>query len=76
MGNVIEIKTKQLRSVQALFHMIKQDDPDSAATEFLIRQLVYSGSVPTVQSGNKRLACFEDLAAYLYEGKRWNNREG
>ena len=72
MGNVIEVKTKQLRSVQQLFQMIKQDDPDSAATEFLIRKLVYEGYVPTVESGSKRLACFEDVCAYLYEGRRWN----
>ena len=72
MGNVIEVKTKQLRSVQQLFQMIKANDPESAATEYLIRQLVYGGYVPTVPSGSKRLACFEDLCAYLYEGKRWS----
>ena len=72
MGDVIEVKTKQLRSVQQLYQMIKQDDPDSAATEFLIRKLVYEGCVPTVPSGSKKLACFEDVCAYLYEGKRWH----
>ena len=72
MGDVIEVTTKQLRSVQQLFQMIKANDPDSAATEFLIRKLLYEGHIPTVSCGNKRLACYEDLCAYLYEGRRWS----
>lgn len=70
MGDVVE---KKLRSVQQLFQMIKEADPDTAVSEYLIRKLLYEGYVPTVQCGNKALACYEDLCAYLYEGKRWNN---
>ena len=70
MGEAVE--TKKLRSVQKLFQMLKELDPDTDATEYLIRQLVYGGDIPTVKCGNKRLACYEDLLAYLYEGRRWN----
>lgn len=70
MGNAMAVK--KLRSVRGLFQMIKELDPESDVTEYLIRKLVYEGYVPTVECGNKRLACFEDLCAYLFEGKRWH----
>lgn len=69
MGDAMAVK--KLRSVQKLFQMIKELDPESDVTEYLIRKLVYEGCVPTVECGNKRLANFEDLCAYLFEGKRW-----
>lgn len=69
MGDAIAVK--KLRSVQKLFQMIKELDPESDVTEYLIRKLVYEGYVPTIECGNKRLANFEDLCAYLFEGKRW-----
>lgn len=72
MSNVVEVKTKQLRSVQQLFQRVREDDPDTAVTSYLVRKLVYEGYIPSVQCGNKRLAAFEDLCAYLYEGRRWN----
>ena len=71
MSNVAGVKTKQLRSVQQLFQMIKAEDPDTAVTEYLVRKIVYEGAVPSVKTGNKRLAAFEDLLAYLFDGKRW-----
>ena len=71
MGEAV-VETKKLRSVQKLYQMIKALDPDTDATEYLVRQLVYQGELPTVQCGNKKLACFEDLCAYLFDGKRWN----
>ena len=70
MGDAIAVK--KLRSVQKLFQMIKELDPESDVTEYLIRKLVYEGYVPTVECGSKRLANFEDLCAYLFEGKRWS----
>lgn len=70
MGDAIAVK--KLRSVQKLFQMIKELDPESDVTEYLIRKLVYEGYVPTVECGSKRLANFEDLCAYLFEGKRWH----
>ena len=70
MGDAIAIK--QLRSVQKLFQMLKELDPETDATEYLVRKLVYEGYVPTVECGSKKLANFEDLCAYLFEGKRWN----
>ena len=73
MGNVVvEAKNKRLRNVQRLYQMIKELDPETDVTEYLVRKLVYEGYVPSVQCGNKRLACIEDLCSYLYEGKRWN----
>lgn len=66
------VETKKLRSVQKLFLMLKELDPDTDATEYLVRKLVYEGAVPTVECGSKKLANFEDLCAYLFEGKRWS----
>ena len=71
MGEAV-VETKKLRSVQKLYQMIKALDPDTDATEYLVRQLVYQGELPTVQCGNKKLACFEDFCAYLFDGKRWH----
>lgn len=68
MGNA----EKKLRSTQQLFQMIKEKDPDTAVTAYLIRKLLYGGSVPTVICGNKRLAAYEDVCDYLYSGRRWN----
>lgn len=65
MGNV-----KKIRSVGTLFQMIKEADPETEVSEYLVRKLVYEGYIPSVQSGNKKLASFEDLSAYLFEGKR------
>ena len=70
MGNAIELK--KLRSVHKLYLMLMELDPESDVTEHCVRRLVYEGYVPTVETGNKRLACFEDLCAYLFQGKRWN----
>lgn len=66
MGNV-----KRIRSVNKLFQMIKDSDPETEVSEYLVRKLVYEGYIPSVQSGSKKLASFEDLSAYLFEGKRW-----
>lgn len=68
MGNV-----KQLRSINSLLQMIQEQDPETEVTEYLIRKLVYGGHIPSVITGNKRLATFEDVCAYLFEGKRWAN---
>ena len=70
MGNAYEVK--KLRSVQKLFQMIKELDPETDVTAYLIRKLVYEGCVPSVECGNKRLASYEDLCAYLFDGKRWS----
>ena len=63
---------KKLRSVQKLLQMLQELDPETDVSEYLIRKLVYEGYIPAIESGSKKLACFEDLCAYLFEGKRWN----
>lgn len=70
MGDAMEIK--RLRGIHKLFLMLKELDPESDITEYCIRKLVYEGYIPSIETGNKRLACFEDLCAYLFEGRRWN----
>lgn len=69
---VVEARKKMLRNTQQIFKMIKAEDPETAVTEYLIRKLIYEGQVPTVECGNKKMACYEDVCAYLYEGRRWN----
>lgn len=63
---------KQLRSIHSLLEMIQEQDPDTEVTEYLIRKLIYGGHIPSVITGNKRLANYEDVCAYLFEGQRWN----
>ena len=70
MGDAIEFK--RLRSVGKLFQMIKELDSESDITSYMIRKLVYEGFIPSVECGSKRLANFEDLCAYLFDGKRWS----
>lgn len=73
-GNVSghNTETKQIRTVQKLYLMIKERDPETMVSANMVRRIVYNGEIPSVKSGNKRLACFEDLAAYLFDGKRWH----
>lgn len=63
---------KKLRSIHSLFLMIEEQDADTEVTEYLLRKLIYGGYIPSVETGNKRLANFEDVCAYLFEGKRWS----
>lgn len=70
-GDFMSAEFKRLRSVQKLFQMLLELDPETDATEYLIRKLVYEDEIPTVKCGTKKLANFEDLLAYLFEGKRW-----
>lgn len=67
------ISKYHLRTVQQHAAYFRDKDPDTAITEYLIRKIVYSGEIPSVQSGIKRLSTREDLEAYLFEGKRWPN---
>ena len=59
----------KLRTVQSAYREIKAADPETAVTEYLIRQIVYGGAIPTIKSGNKRLFSMDALLHYL-EGKR------
>ena len=44
---------------------IKQLDPGSAVTPYLIRQLALSGKIKSVMAGRKRLINLDDLLDYL-----------
>lgn len=44
---------------------IKQFDPGSAVTPYLIRQLALEGKIKSVMAGRKRLINFDDLLDYL-----------
>lgn len=44
---------------------IKQLDPNSALTPYLIRQLALQGKIKSVMAGRKRLINLESLLQYL-----------
>jgi len=72
-GDEIELQFEdkqcnRLRDVKKIYEYIKESDPDTAVTEYLIRKIVYEGYVPYIQTGNKRLTTIEAVISYL-EGK-------
>lgn len=59
----------KIRTVQQAYREIKANDPDTALSEYMIRQIVYGGYIPTIQTGNKKLFDMEALTNYL-EGNK------
>ncbi|MCR5034400.1 MAG: DNA-binding protein [Clostridia bacterium] len=59
----------RIRTVQQAFKEIKEADPDTAVTEYMVRKIVYSGEIPTVRTGNKRLFDLDELLHYLKGGR-------
>lgn len=55
----------RIRNVQQAFREIKENDPNTAISEYMIRKIVYSGEIPTIKTGNKRLFDMEALNEYL-----------
>lgn len=58
----------RMRTIEQAASELKATDPCTALTKNALRQLVLSGTVPSVTIGNKRLICMEQLEKFLTEG--------
>ena len=54
-----------IRTIKSAAEEIKRNDPNSAITEYRIRQLVNENSIPFIAVGNRRLINMEDLNNYF-----------
>lgn len=55
----------RMRTIKEAHQELKQLDPNTAVTEYYIKQLVLSGRVPFVTAGRKRLLNFDALLSFL-----------
>lgn len=51
----------KVRTIRQAVAEIRKADPETAVTEYAIRQLVKSGQIPAVMSGNKALVNLDDI---------------
>lgn len=59
------IKIAKMRTIKKCLQLIKEIDPDTAVSEWFIRQLCNSGKITYDKSGNKSLVNFDSLLDYL-----------
>ena len=59
----------RMRTIGEAAAMLKAMDPDTAVTEYYIRQLVLTGALPHVCAGCKRMINFDRLLDYLREAQ-------
>lgn len=58
----------RMRTIEQAAAELKVADPYTALSKNAIRQLVLSGTIPSVTIGTKRLVCMEQLEKFLTEG--------
>lgn len=58
----------RMRTIEQAAAELKAVDPYTALSKNAIRQLVLSGTIPSVTIGTKRLVCMEQLEKFLTEG--------
>lgn len=56
----------RIRSIHDAHVLIKEEDKDSAVTEYFIRKLVTEGKIPSFKTGNKHLLDVDVLKEFLY----------
>ena len=55
----------RMRTIEQAYDIIHTNDPDSAVSMWLIKNLVKTGAIPCIKSGKKYLINFDALEAYL-----------
>lgn len=55
----------RVRTIRQAVSEIRARDPDSAITEYFLRQLVTAGEIPSRKTGNRFLILLEDVANYF-----------
>lgn len=63
--NTDKIKLPHMRTIPESAKELKRIDPNTAVTEYHIRQLALSGVLPRVKAGRKMLINFDLLLEYL-----------
>lgn len=54
------------RSIRDTMSIIKEEDPDTAITEYMLRELVANGVIPYMPSGNRKLVDADKVRTILY----------
>lgn len=55
----------RMRTIEQATAEMRAADPHTAFTKTALRQLIISGTLPSVKIGNKYLVCMETLERYL-----------
>ncbi len=58
---------KRIRTIDQAYDEIKKQDPQTAISRYLVRQMVKQGMVPSLPSGNKRLVDVDVLERKIEE---------
>ena len=56
---------KRIRTINETIQMLKQEDPNSGLSDFLIRKLANNYKIRSFKTGNKILIDYDSLMAYL-----------
>ena len=56
---------QKIRTIRKAAAEIKAADPDTAITEYFIRQLVINGKIPSIKSNTKTMINLQDLFDYF-----------
>ena len=56
---------KRIRTINETLQMLKQEDPNSGLSDFLIRKLANSYKIRSFKTGNKILIAYGSLMAFL-----------
>lgn len=56
---------KRIRTINETLQMLKQEDPNSGLSDYLIRKLANSYKIRSFKTGNKILIDYDSLMAYL-----------
>ena len=56
---------KRIRTITETLQMLKQEDPNSGLSDFLIRKLANNYKIRSFKTGNKILIDYDSLMAYL-----------
>lgn len=56
---------ERLRTIEQVIEYIKEQDPESALTEWALRQLVQDGTIPSLAVGKKRLVSLDSVEKFI-----------
>ena len=59
----------KIRSIKQAADYFKELDPDTQITEYTLRKLISSGTLPCVKSGNKSLVNLDQILAVFSAGE-------
>lgn len=65
----------RMRYIDAAVAMLKEADPETPVTVYMIRQLVAAGTIPSIAIGRRRLLNYDVLEDYLAHPGRFEQQE-